>query len=94
VVPCATAGSLPFLYSQAIHVLRWIRGHFPQAWQRYGYVHGFNPLAAWYDPDVVGIDVGIAMLMAENYRAGSVRDTFMKNPESLAAMQLAGFLPT
>jgi hypothetical protein len=94
VVPCATAGSLPFLYSQAIHVLRWIRGHYPQAWQRYGYVDAINPLTEWYDQDVVGIDVGITMLMVENYRTGFVWNAFMKNPEAQNAMQLAGFLPT
>jgi hypothetical protein len=92
IVPCATAGSLPFLYSDAIQVLRWIRGQYPQAWQRYGFVDAFNPLTSWYDPDVVGIDVGITMLMAENYRTGLVWDTFMMNPEAQAAMQLAGFI--
>jgi hypothetical protein len=92
VVPCATAGSLPFLYSDTIGVLRWIRGQYPQAWQRYGYVDAFNPLTSWYDADVVGIDVGITMLMAENYRTGLVWDTFMTNPEAQAAMQLAGFV--
>jgi hypothetical protein len=92
IVPCATAGSLPFLYSETIGVLRWIRGQYPQAWQRYGLVDAFNPLAAWYDPDVVGIDVGITLLMAENYRTGLVWDTFMKNPEAQAAMQIAGFV--
>jgi hypothetical protein len=92
IVPCATAGSLPFLYSETIGVLRWIRGQYPQAWQRYGFVDAFNPLAAWYDPDVVGIDVGITLLMAENYRTGLVWDTFMKNPEAQAAMQIAGFV--
>jgi hypothetical protein len=92
VVPCATAGSLPFLYSETIGVLRWIRGQYPQAWQRYGYVDAFNPLTSWYDADVVGIDVGITMLMAENYRTGLVWDTFRTNPEAQAAMQLAGFV--
>jgi len=91
VVPCATAGSLPFLFIQAIHVLRWIRGHYPQAWQRYGYVDAFNPLTNWYDTDVIGIDVGISVLMAENQRTQFVWNTFMKNPEAQSAMQKAGF---
>ena len=73
-------------------MLRWIRGQYPQAWQRYGFVDAFNPLTAWYDGDAVGIDVGITMLMAENYRTGLVWDTFMKNPEAQAAMQIAGFV--
>ena len=91
VVPCATAGSLPFLTPQTIHVLRWIRGHYPQAWQRYGYVDAFNPLTGWYDPDVIGIDVGISVLMAENQRTQLVWNTFMKDPAAQSGMTLAGF---
>ncbi len=93
VVPCATAGSLAFDFPDAIHVLRWIRGHYAQTWQRYGYVDAFNPLAGWYDTDVIGIDVGISMLMAENERTQLVWNTFMKNAEVQTAMQLAGFQP-
>lgn len=91
VVPCATAGSLPFLFPQTIHVLRWIRGRYPRAWQRYGYVDAFNPLTNWYNPDVIGIDVGISVLMAENYRTGFVWSTFMKDPSAQAGMNRAGF---
>lgn len=94
VVPCATAGSLPFDSAQTIHVLRWIRGHYPQAWQRYGYVDAFNPLSGWYDPDVIGIDAGISVLMAENQRSQFVWNTFMKNLEMQSAMQQAGFQTT
>ena len=94
IVPCATAGSLPFVPTQTIHVLLWIRGHYPQAWQRYGYVDAFNPLTGWYDADVIGIDVGISVLMAENQRTKFVWNTFMKNPEAQSAMQMAGFAPT
>ena len=91
IVPCATAGSLPFDFSDTIHVLRWIRGHYPRAWQRYGYVDAFNPLTGWYDTDVLGIDLGIAMLMAENYRTQLIWNTFMQNPEAQASLQLAAF---
>jgi len=91
IVPCAPAGSLPFDFSDTIHVLRWIRGHYPRAWQRYGYVDAFNPLTGWYDTDVLGIDLGIAMLMAENYRTQLIWNTFMQNPEAQASLQLAAF---
>jgi hypothetical protein len=91
IVPCATAGSLPFAFPETIHVLRWIRGHYPKAWQRYGYVDAFNPLTDWYDADVLGIDLGISMLMAENQRTQFVWNTFMKNPEAQAAMRKVGF---
>jgi len=94
VVPCATGGSLPFLFDDCIRVLRTIRGHYGQkAWTRYGFVDAFNPLTGWYDSDVLGIDLGITMLMAENYRTGFVWETFMKNAEARSAMQKAGFRP-
>lgn len=93
IVPCATAGSLPFDFINTIHVLRWIRGHYPLAWQRYGYVDAFNPLTKWYNTDVIGIDVGISVLMAENQRTEFVWNTFMKDQAAQNGMALAGFAP-
>jgi hypothetical protein len=40
---------------------------------------------------VIGIDVGVTMLMAENHRSNFVWNTFMKNPEIPAAMAAVGF---
>jgi hypothetical protein len=85
VVPCAPGGSLAFLFSDCIAVLRNIRDKYPQAWQRYGFVDAFNPLTGWYDSDVIGIDLGITMLMAENKRSQLVWNTFMTSPEVQAA---------
>jgi hypothetical protein len=48
-------------------------------------------LKKWYDTDIVGIDSGITMLMAENLRTGFVWETFMKNPEAQRGMASAGF---
>jgi hypothetical protein len=58
---------------------------------RYGFVDAFHPSANWYDPDVLGIDQGISVLMAENLRSSLVWDTFMRNPECAQAMKLVGF---
>jgi len=91
VVPSASAGSLPFLPQPVMGVLKNIKDHYSKAWSRYGFVNAFNPLTNWYDTDVVGIDVGITMLMAENYRSGFVWKTFMKNPEAQRGMDRAGF---
>ena len=93
IVPCAAAGSLPFDFADTIRVLRWIRGHYPQAWRRYSYVDAFNPLTGWYDADVIGIDLGISVLMAENHRTQFVWKTFMKDPAAQRGMNLAGFQP-
>ena len=94
VVPAAAGGSLPFLPQATMRVLRTIHDHYPKAWCRYGFVDAFNPLTDWYDPDVVGIDTGITMLMAENARTGFVWETFMKNAEAQRGMDAAGFKPT
>jgi hypothetical protein len=91
VVPAATGGSLPFLPDATMRVLRTIHDRYPSAWCRYGFVDAFNPLRDWYDTDVVGIDSGITMLMAENARTGFVWDTFMKSPEAQRGMANAGF---
>jgi hypothetical protein len=92
IVPYATGGSLPFLYDDCMKVLRNIRGPYgDKAWTQYSYVDAFNPLNGWYDKDVLGIDLGITMLMAENHRTGMVWDVFMKNPEAQVGMEKAGF---
>jgi len=92
IVPCATGGSLAFSFADCIRVLRNIRGAYaPKAWSLYSYADAFNPLTDWYDTDVLGIDLGITMVMAENHRTGLVWDTFMKNPEAGAAMKKVGF---
>jgi len=92
IVPCATGGSLPFLFDDCMRVLRNLRGRYREkAWVKYSFVDAFNPLTGWYDADVLGIDLGITMLMAENHRTGLIWNTFMKNPEAQFAMQKAGF---
>jgi hypothetical protein len=93
IVPCAAGGSLAFLYDDCVQVLRTLRGFGPKAWGLYGFVDALNPLDNWYDSDVIGIDLGITMLMAENCRSGLVWEMFMKNQEARNAMQKVGFKP-
>lgn len=92
VVPCATGGSVVFLTEACMRVLRNIRYNYGAGtWSQYGFVDAFNPLINWYDSDVIGIDAGITLLMAENARTGFVWETFMKNPEAQRGIELAGF---
>lgn len=92
VVPCAAAGSLAFVPGECLAVLRTMRARWGrQAWGRYGFVDAFHPVANWYDTDVIGIDQGISVMMAENLRSGLVWEVFLKNPECKRGMQLAGF---
>lgn len=92
IVPAAAAGSLPFVFSDALGVLRLLRSRYgSQIWRRYGFVDAFNPLVGWSSRDVLGIDVGISLLMAENARSEFVWQTFMRNPEARLGMEKAGF---
>jgi hypothetical protein len=91
VVPSAAGGALPFLPAATMRVLKTIRSRYPAAWTKYGFVNAFNPLKNWYDSDVIGIDTGIILLMAENLRSRFVWDTFMKTAEAQRGMERAGF---
>jgi hypothetical protein len=92
VVPSAAGGSLPFLPAEALRVLRTIREKYAKrGWRKYGFVDAFNPLKNWYGPDVIGIDLGITLLMAENARTGFVWEQFMRNDAAKKGMARAGF---
>jgi len=53
---------------------------------RYGFADAFNPHNGWVDTDVIGIDVGITLLSAENLRSGNVWRWFMQNKEMKNAL--------
>jgi hypothetical protein len=92
VVPCAAAGSLPFEPRECLAVLKRIRESYGEkCYLKYGFVDAFNPATGWYNPDCLGIDVGISVLMAENCRTGFVWKTFMSSEEAGRALKAAGF---
>ncbi len=92
-VPCAAAGSLPFAPSETLSVLRQMRLTYgDRIWQRYGFVDAFNPNTGWVNQDVIGIDVGISIVQAENLRTGLINRLFMQAPEARLALGKAGFL--
>jgi hypothetical protein len=93
VVPNASAGSLAFVPKDCLHVLRAMKDKWGgRAWGRYGFVDAFHPSANWYDSDVLGIDQGISVIMAENLRSGLIWEVFTRNPEAMEAMKKAGFV--
>lgn len=92
VVPCAPGGSLAFVPADCLRVLRALKQNYGnKTWGRYGFCDAFHPQADWYDPDCLGIDLGITVVMAENLRSGFVWQTFARNPEVAIAFQKAGF---
>lgn len=92
VVPCAPGGSIPFAPRECIDALRTMRERFgDRIYGRFGFVDAFHPSNGWTNRDVLGIDIGITLLMAENYRSGLIWKWFAKNPEVGRAFELAGF---
>lgn len=92
IVPCAAGGSLAFLPEETLRVLQTIREKYSErAWGKHGFVDAFNPLTNWTSPDVLGIDAGITLVMAENARTGFVWEQFMKNEMAKRGMARAGF---
>lgn len=94
-VPCAPGGSLPFAPQECLAALREMRREGGErVWGRYGFADAFNPHTGWVASDVIGIDQGIMLVMAENLRSGLVWENFMRAPEVRRGMQLAGFRVT
>jgi len=95
IVPCATAGSLPFAPAETLAVLHHLRTVYGERlWKRYGFIDAFNPQTGWVNPDVIGIDVGISVVQAENLRTGLIQRLFMQSPEAKLSLTKAGFLST
>ena len=94
VVPSAAGGSLMFTPEVSVAALRAMHDKYvDRIYGKYGFVDAFNPNTGWVDTDVIGINVGIILLSAENLRTGNVWRWFMLNPEILRAMNRIGLLP-
>ena len=92
VVPCAPGGSLPFAPRECLDALLGMRRALGgRAWGPYGFADAFNPHTGWIAEDVVAINVGITLVMAENLRGGFVWRTFARAPEVQRAFARAGF---
>ena len=93
VVPSAAAGSLMFAPDICIPALRTMLVQYgKKIYGRYGFADAFNPGTGWVSEYVIGIDVGISLLSAENLRTGRVWQWFMENPEAERALDLAGLV--
>jgi hypothetical protein len=90
VVPCAPAGSLMFTPDITLADLKEMKAKYgDKIYGKYGFTDAFNPHTGWVNSDVIGIDLGITLLSAENLRSGKVWYWFMQNPEIRAAMKAA-----
>ncbi|MEO7659516.1 MAG: glucoamylase family protein, partial [Pyrinomonadaceae bacterium] len=90
IVPCAAAGSLMFTPDISLAALRQMKSEFgSKIYGKYGFADAFNPHNGWVNRDVIGIDLGITLLSAENLRSGNIWHWFMQNPEVRTALRRA-----
>ena len=95
VVPSAAGGSLMFAPDITVAALRAMRERFGErVYGRYGFADAFNPNNDWVNPDVIGINLGIMLLSAENLRSGNVWRWFMRNGEIVRALDRVGLRKT
>jgi hypothetical protein len=91
VVPCAAGGSLMFTPDISLPALSAMREKYgASVYGRYGFADAFNPNNGWVNPDVIGINLGIMLLSAENLRTGNVWGWFMRNSEITGALERVG----
>ncbi|MGH9402792.1 MAG: glucoamylase family protein [Terriglobia bacterium] len=94
VVPCAPGGSLMFAPSICLAALEAMRAKFgKEIYSRYGFADAFNPTEGWVDRDVIGIDVGITLLSAENLLDHEIWRWFMRDNNIQRAMFRARLRP-
>jgi hypothetical protein len=94
ITPTAAISSIPFAPEIVLPVVENLWNNYKSVlWGPYGFRDAFNLTVNpdWYGADVLGIDQGPIIIMIENYRTGLVWHRFMKNPEIITGLQLAGF---
>jgi len=92
IAPWATVASLPFAPEETLAAVTHIYERFgDKLWGRYGFGNSFNLDRNWFAPDVIGIDLGAAILLIENARTGFVWEHFMRTQPIKEAMKKAGF---
>ena len=88
IVPCAAAGSLMFTPDISLAALQDMKSKYgDKIYKYYGFADAFNPKTDWTNPDVIGIDLGITLLSAENARTGKSWFWLMRNPEIIYALR-------
>jgi len=91
VVPNAVAGSLMFTPDITLPTLKEMKEKYgDNVYGRYSFADAFNPNTGWVNGDVLGIDLGISLLGAENLRTGKVWYWFMQNEDARRAFQKIG----
>ncbi len=106
ITPNAAAGSIAFAPEVVVPTLMHMKErHGERLWGAYGFLDAYNPTLrlpdraaqgidperGWYDHDYLGIDQGLIVLMAENWRSGLLWERMRRNPHLVRGLKRAGF---
>ena len=95
VSPTGALSSLQFTPELSLRAAETMYANYgDKIWGKYGFADSFNLDKNWFDPDVIGIDLGMAILAVENYRTGKIWKLMASHPSMKAAWKAAGFHPT
>jgi hypothetical protein len=68
IAPNSAVASMPFTPVESLRSAEHILATYPRVWGRYGFAVSLNPTRKWQSPDVIGIELGMALLGIENHR--------------------------
>jgi hypothetical protein len=92
VSPTGAISSITFTPDLAISAARLCYDRLgKQLWGRYGFGNAFNLDREWFDPDVIGIDLGMVLLAIENHFSGLIWKLWEHTPYATPALEKAGF---
>ena len=92
VSPTGAISSVTFEPAPAVSLARLLYERLANAlWGLYGFANAFNLDRKWFDRDVIGIDLGMALLSIENHRSGLVWTLMDSFYATASAHRAAGF---
>jgi hypothetical protein len=95
VSPTGAISSITFTPGAAAEIARTLHQKLGALmWGKYGFGNAFNIDHNWYDPEVIGIDLGMVMVAIENYRTGLVWNLLNSHYAIGPALRAAGFRVT
>jgi hypothetical protein len=93
--PTGAICSISFTSDAALAIVNALYQKLAKAlWGKYGFANAFNIDRNWFDRDVIGIDLGMALLAIENYRTRSVWNLTRTHDSIAVALRAAGFRMT
>ena len=95
VCPTGAVAGLPFVPELSRRAIREIYERYSShLWGAYGFADAFNADRDWWDPDVIGIDLGMVLVAIEDARTGFVWRLMAGSPIIRRGLRAAGFQHT